>query len=100
MGDIILAIIVSFLLSRALSRLMGGIREGLSGQPRQPTSPQPGVHMERDPVCGTFVVPSGAITIMDGRRRFYFCSAACRDLYRARPSTHSGHPERVEGRTA
>ena len=40
--------------------------------------------MVRDPVCGTFVVPDGALTIADGRARVYFCSEKCRDQYRAR----------------
>ena len=40
--------------------------------------------MVRDPVCGTFVLPASAVTLVDGRARLYFCSDACRDKYRAR----------------
>jgi hypothetical protein len=83
MGDILLAVVLSIMLSRALSRLMSGIKEGLSGRQASGT-PERGVQMERDPVCGTFVVPSNALTMLDGRRRVYFCSLACRDAYRAR----------------
>jgi hypothetical protein len=91
MGDI-LAIVFPLVLWWALRRVLGGVREGLSG--RQPTRhPDRGVQMERDPVCGTFVVPSSDLSIVDGRRRLYFCSAACRDAYRARPSTNSGRPD-------
>jgi YHS domain-containing protein len=43
-----------------------------------------GVHMERDPVCGTFVVPHRAVSLIEGRRQIYFCSPRCRDAYRAR----------------
>jgi hypothetical protein len=32
--------------------------------------------------------------------RVFFCSANCRDKYRARPSTGSGRPEPAEGRSA
>jgi YHS domain-containing protein len=41
-------------------------------------------------VCGTFVLPASAVTLVDGRARLYFCSDACRDQYRARPSASSG----------
>jgi YHS domain-containing protein len=47
-------------------------------------APERGVAMARDPVCGTFVLPSKAVTLVDGRSRLYFCSDACRDKYRAR----------------
>jgi uncharacterized protein len=77
-----LALII--LLSRALSRLWGGFMEGLSGEPRTRSRvPQRGVQMVRDPVCGTFVVPDRALMVSVGREQVYFCSAACRDKYRA-----------------
>ena len=43
-----------------------------------------GVQMARDPVCGTFVVPDGTLSVSVGRERMYFCSPACRDKYRAK----------------
>ena len=77
-----LALII--LLSRALSRLWGGFMEGLSGEPRTRSRvPQRGVQMVRDPVCGTFVVPDRTLMLSVGREQVYFCSAACRDKYRA-----------------
>ena len=79
---IYLALII--LLSRALSRLWGGIVEGLTGEPRTSSRvPQRGVAMVRDPVCGTFVVPDRALMLSVGRQQLYFCSPACRDKYRA-----------------
>jgi len=78
------------LLTRALSRLWGGFMEGLTGQPRrrsrvpQPSAPQQGVQMVRDPICGTYVVPDRAVVLSDGSRRVFFCSTNCRDKYRAR----------------
>jgi YHS domain-containing protein len=116
MGDIILAVILSIVLSRAFARLMQGVREGMSDR-RGPAVPERGVQMERDPVCGTFVVPSNALSRLEGGRRLYFCSEACRAAYstaEARRSTRSagsassssGSPgaqsrgNRVEGRTA
>jgi YHS domain-containing protein len=35
----------------------------------------------RDPVCGTFVVPSKAIVAGSGAQMRYFCSEACRRAY-------------------
>jgi uncharacterized protein len=77
-----LALII--LVSRALSRLWAGFMEGLSGEPRTRSRvPQRGVQMVRDPVCGTFVVPDRALMLSVGPQQLYFCSAACRDKYRA-----------------
>jgi YHS domain-containing protein len=97
--------VILILLSRALSRLWGGVMAGLRGghQPNASRVPERGVHMARDPVCGTFVVPERAVTLAIGRHQVHFCSDACRDKYRARPSAYSGdagRPEPVEGRTA
>ena len=82
------ALLLSLLLTlavRAFSRLFNGIMEGLRGDaPPRSRVPQRGVQMARDPVCGTFVVPDRAVSIAVGRERFYFCSTACRDKYRAR----------------
>jgi YHS domain-containing protein len=39
--------------------------------------------MQRDPVCGTFVVPERAVTLLVGQQQMYFCSISCRDKYRA-----------------
>jgi YHS domain-containing protein len=60
--------------------------------------------MERDPVCGTFVVPERAVSLAEASGRMYFCSAACRDRYRANPPAHphppSARDEYARGRTA
>ena len=80
---VLLELIVVLLVTRAFWRLAAGFREGLSGQARRPNVPQ-GVPMVRDPVCGTFVVPSSAVALTEGRRQLYFCSPTCRDRYRAR----------------
>ena len=92
------------LLMRALGRFWRGMIEGMSGRPplRGTSVQQPGVHMVRDPVCGTFIVPERAVVLAIGREHLYFCSPECRDTYRARPSSSSssGRPEPAEGRTA
>jgi len=94
-----LVIIFVFVVSRAFWRLVDGIVEGISQADRRSRGepPQRGVQMVRDPVCGTFVLPEHAVSMVDGNARVYFCSAACRETYRAGQS--SGRP-RTHGRTA
>lgn len=79
---VLLAILFA-LLARALWRLAGGIIVGAS-LPRHDHAPRHGVRMVRDPVCGTFVLPGRAVMIADHGRPVHFCSATCRDAYRAR----------------
>ena len=87
----LLFLALSIFVARAFWRLLDGIVEGASSrQPRGGQAPERGVSMVRDPVCGTFVLPASAITLVDGRTRLYFCSDKCRDQYRARPSASSG----------
>ena len=79
-----LFIVLGVIVARAFWRLVDGIVEGLSGRPKgRSRVPTRGVQMVRDPVCGTFVLPDHALTIVDGRSRVFFCSGACRDQYRA-----------------
>ena len=78
---LLLALIV--VVAWAFWRVVDGIMVGLTG--RGPRAPQRGgVQMARDPICGTFVLPDQALALGDGSRRVFFCSARCRDKYRAR----------------
>lgn len=82
---ILLSILLTLLL-RAVMRLWRGMVQGLRDPGATASrSPQRGVQMVRDPVCGTFVVPGRAVALLAGPDRLYFCSADCRDKYRARP---------------
>jgi len=80
-------LLISILLTlavRAAGRLIGGIIDGINGQPRGAGASQRRVQMARDPICGTFVLPDRALSIADGHGRVFFCSEICRDKYRAR----------------
>ena len=79
-----LLLILVIILGRAFWRLVDGVVEGATGRRTEARTPQRSVHMVRDPVCGTFVVPDRAVTLHDGRAHVFFCSDACRDKYRAR----------------
>jgi len=98
MGEVLLDVILFVVLSRAFWKLVTGVVAGMSNKARAsqaPRSPDRGIQMARDPVCGTFVVPERAVVLTDGRERVYFCSTTCRDQYRAGP--HAARPEHAEG---
>jgi hypothetical protein len=80
----ILLLLLLVFIARAFWRVVEGVLEGVSGRPRSGSPRRTSVQMVRDPVCGTFVLPGRAVTIVEGRQQIHFCSASCRDEYRAR----------------
>jgi YHS domain-containing protein len=76
MAKLILWAVLIVLFVRSLSRLLRGVIEG-AGYTRAP-SPQRGVGLVRDPVCGVFVVPGKALTSGTGAATRHFCSEKCR----------------------
>jgi YHS domain-containing protein len=83
---LILVALLMIVLARAVWRLLGGIVDGVSGGELHGRSPQRGVQMARDPVCGTFVIPDRALALAERGGDVYFCSARCRDAYRHKPA--------------
>jgi len=56
--------------------------------PQAPPRPSPpsvplGGELRKDPVCGTYVSTIGTFSTTVNGQFIYFCSAACRDKYRA-----------------
>ncbi len=82
----IVRLIVAYLVLRGISRFIRGIHEGLYGPPGDPRrgSQPPSVPLARDPICGTYVVPSRALTEGSGGETRFFCSEACRRAYVAK----------------
>lgn len=80
---ILFLLLLVLLIGRALWLLIVGIAEGAAGPGRRSVTPT-GARMARDPVCGTFVVRSRALTAGDGEAIQYFCSEQCRQQYRSR----------------
>lgn len=74
---LILALVV--VLARAIWRLLSGIVQG-AAQPG-PRDATPSVRLVRDPVCGTFVVPGKAVTLVARGETHYFCSEQCRAAF-------------------
>jgi YHS domain-containing protein len=50
--------------------------------PRSPAVPAGG-ELKKDPVCGTFISTATSIQKRVGGETYYFCSAECRDKFRA-----------------
>jgi YHS domain-containing protein len=48
---------------------------------RPPSSAGFGGELVKDPVCGTFVAPAGALTKTVRGQAHYFCSPECRDKF-------------------
>jgi YHS domain-containing protein len=78
MAGWIVRLLLLYFIIRAVSRLVRGIAEGMRVPQVQPPSAVP---LARDPVCGTFVVPSRALTIGSGAQTRFFCSEKCRRAY-------------------
>ncbi len=82
-----LVLLAILLIGRAVLRVLSGIVEGASAArgPRRGGPPERGVQMVRDPVCGTFLPPSSAVTLAErGGAVRYFCSEKCRNEYASR----------------
>jgi YHS domain-containing protein len=80
----VVRLVIALLIWRGLSRFLGGVHQGLQGGPRdnRPRSGQtPPVALARDPICGTYVVPSRALSAGSGSEMRFFCSENCRRAY-------------------
>ena len=82
MAKLILYAILALVVARLVWRVLTGVFIGMGYQP--PASGRTSVGLVRDPVCGTFVLPSKALTSGSGADTRYFCSEKCRRDYGAR----------------
>ena len=83
MTRIILLVVLAFFIARALRLLVRGVIVGASGGPAQRPSSTRAVRLVKDPICGTHVAPASALSLSSGGTTYYFCSAECRDKFRA-----------------
>lgn len=87
---VLLWALLILLIFRALGRLVRGIAEGAdsTGPRRRPSGSgstvAKGELMVRDPVCGTFVVQSRALSARGKDGAQYFCSETCRQSFLSR----------------
>jgi hypothetical protein len=76
---VLVRLLLAYFVVRALLKLFRGISEGLHGPAA--ARPPKAVPLARDPICGTFVVPSTALTTGTGSQMRFFCSEDCRRAY-------------------
>jgi YHS domain-containing protein len=79
---VLLSLLITLLI-RAAMRLFGGIIEGATGRTGRPAVPPP-TKMVKDPVCGTYVVPTKALTATRGNETAWFCSPECQHAWQRR----------------
>jgi len=76
-------------IARTLWRFVDAIVRGASGsgsasQAGRRSGPPASVKMSQCPVCGTYVVPGKAISLVSGGSPIYFDSEKCRAEYESR----------------
>jgi len=79
MARLIFWIILLAVVGRLLWRFMYAIFEG-AGMLKE-RHERTAVKLVRDPVCGIYVVPTGALTTGSGDGTKYFCSEKCRQQW-------------------
>jgi YHS domain-containing protein len=83
----LLLFLLVLLVLRAVWRLMEGVVRGAVGDGARQTTARrapPAVKLAKDPVCGTFVVPGKAPSLVRAGETVYFCSDKCRDEFLTR----------------
>ena len=73
--------ILLLVIAWAFWRFIDGIIEAFGGLPPKSRGKKP-VKLVRDPVCGTWVTPHNSLGLRAGEVTHYFCSDACRDMFR------------------
>ena len=67
----------------ALWRVLRGALDG-AGVLQRGRGAAPAVKLVRDPICGTFVVPSSALALGTGADTRFFCSEKCLRAYQVK----------------
>ena len=84
LGWVIRVLVVALIL-RAVVSFVRGLASGVKGS-RSAATGDPGplrsVPLVKDPVCGTYVEPSHAVSTRTGSTVHYFCSETCRRTFR------------------
>lgn len=85
-------LIATVLVIGVVRSIIGIVLKGFSDLFRPPASPESGPRsrsvpvageLKKDPVCGTFISTSTEFQKKAGGETYYFCSAECRDKFKA-----------------
>ena len=86
MARFILLLVLFVVIARTFWRFVDALMRGVSGPApqggRRPGAPA--VKMSQCPVCGTYVVPGKAVSLVSGGSTMYFDSEKCRTEYQTR----------------
>jgi hypothetical protein len=83
----ILLLILFVVIAKMFWRFVDGVVRGATGpapQGARRSGPPVSVKMSPCPVCGTFVVPGKAISLVSGGSPIYFDTEKCRAEYQSR----------------
>ena len=83
----LLLTVVLISMPRGVVGVIGKLFGDFVGAPQAPQARRPSVpsggELKKDPVCGTFISTATALQKKSGGEVYYFCSAECRDKFRA-----------------
>jgi YHS domain-containing protein len=89
----VLRILLFLIVLRLVLRFVAGLLQGLQGAPPRAATrgrtarDAAAVSLVRDPVCGTYVVRSRALTSVSNGSTVHFCSDACRRQFERQASS-------------
>ena len=88
MARFLLLLVLFMVIARTLWRFVDAVVRAASGPAPQGGARSGGatsaVKMQQCPVCGTYVVPGKAISMVSGGQPIYFDSESCRAAYQPR----------------
>ena len=88
MARFLLLMVLVVVIARTFWRFVDAVMRGASGAAsasgRRAATPPSAVKMQQCPVCGTYVVPGKAISVVSGGQPVYFDSEKCRAEYQSR----------------
>ena len=87
MARFLLLLALFVVIARVFWRFIDAVVRGATGPAPGAgarSGPKPAVKMSQCPVCGTYVVPGKAISIVSGGSPVYFDSEKCRAEYQSR----------------
>lgn len=88
MARFLLLMVLFMVIARTFWRFVDAVMRGAASASaaggRRQGGPPSAVKMQQCPVCGTYVVPGKAISIVSGGQPVYFDSDKCRAEYQSR----------------
>ena len=88
MARFLLVMVLFIVIARTFWRFVDAVVRGAAGPAaqggRRPSGPPVAVKMQQCPVCGTYVVPGKAISVVSNGQPIYFDSEKCRAEYQSR----------------